>query len=286
MIVLGSTGMLGRAIIDKAIKSNLNVIGIARSSADINLDVLDFKRLRSIIKIKKPKIILNCIAITDINFCEADINKAYLINSHLVSVLVDICREFGIYLIHVSTDHFYTNDANKKHNEKTPVVLLNNYAKTKFMGECFALTYPKALVVRTNIVGFRYKKQDTFVEWVLSSLSRREKITLFQDFYTSSIDVYNFSDILFKIINRSVGPIYGLINIASSEVCNKETFVKKLGSMFGYMNNNFKLGSVASLDGAKRAESLGLDISKIEKLLNIKMPTINQVICSLYDNRK
>ncbi|MBT5400161.1 SDR family oxidoreductase [bacterium] len=286
MIVLGATGMLGKAVVNEAKKNNINVVGVARNSTDIDLDVLDFKRLRALVKVKKPKIILNCVAITNIDLCEESVKESYLVNSHLVAILVDICREYDIYLIHISTDHYYINDINKKHKETSAIVLINNYSKTKFAGEMFALSYLKSLVIRTNIVGFRDKGKHTFVEWVLSSLENDKKITLFKDFYTSSIDVHSFSKLLFKIINNKEAQLYGLVNIASSEVCSKEVFIKKLASVFNYKNLNYKIGGIASIQGARRAESLGLDTSKIERLLGVNMPTTNQVISELYKNWK
>lgn len=285
MLILGSTGMLGQSLMEIAKKYNNKVIGVARSNADINLDVLDFNRLESVIKTIKPNTIVNCIAITDINFCENNIEKSYLINAHLVAKIVDICVELDINLIHISTDHFFTNDNIKKHDEKSQVVLLNNYSKTKYAGEQFALSYANSLVIRTNIVGFRYASKKTFVEWVLSSLKKSKQITLFQDFYTSSIDTYSFSKILLNIINADKS-IYGLFNIASSEVCSKAEFIKIFAKVFNYKNNRFCLGMVSSAKGVKRAESLGLDVSKIERVLDCKMPTTKEVIISLHKNYK
>lgn len=286
MIILGSTGMLGQALIETAKVNNIKVTGVARSGADANIDILDFDRLALLIKEKSPKVIVNCIAITDVNLCEVNPEMAYMVNAHLVARLVDICRELSVNLVHISTDHFFINDINEKHHEESPVVLVNNYAKTKYAGEQFALSYSKSLVIRTNIVGFRNSRKPTFVEWILSSLKNHKEITLFQDFYTSSIDVYKLSEILIKIINDKDESISGLINISSSEVCNKEQFIKKLASVFNYENDNFTIGSISSIEGTKRAESLGLDISKIERLLGERMPTTNDVIESLYKNWK
>jgi len=271
MLILGSTGMLGQSLIKTAKESNIEVTGIARSNADINLDILNFDKLISLIRKIKPKTIVNCVAITSIDLCEANVEESYLHNAHLVAVLVDVCLDFFI------------NDGRRKHDEKSPVVLVNNYAKTKYAGEQFALSYSKSLVIRTNIVGFRNTQSHTFVEWVLLSLKNKNEITLFQDFYTSSIDVYSFSKILLKINNRDK-PIYGLVNIASSEVCSKEEFIKKLAHTFNYNNPKFNLGSIESIEGTKRAESIGLDVSKIEKLLDEKMPTTNDVVLSLCKN--
>ncbi len=69
MIILGSTGMLGQAIFQHAKQKKINVIGIARKNADINLDITDTEALIETIRLKKPKIIINCVAIVDLQFC-------------------------------------------------------------------------------------------------------------------------------------------------------------------------------------------------------------------------
>ncbi len=276
--------MLGQALIEAAKFNNYKTIGVARTNADINLDVLNFNKLTSLIESEKPKIIINCVAITNIDECEQNPEKAYLVNTYLVKIISDICEKLGVRLIHISTDHFFIGDKGMKHSETALITLINNYAKTKYDGERFALNNSSSLIVRTNIVGFRNKGKPTFIEWVLLLLKQSQEVIVFQDFYTSSIDVYQFSEILFKVIDKG-NSINGLINIASSEVSNKEQFIKKFASVFGLNNSKLVKGSVMSINGTKRAESLGLDTNKIESLLSIKMPTLNEVIKSLYKNK-
>lgn len=282
MVILGSSGMLGQALIRSAKSKNIEVLGVARSNADIKLDVLNFNKLVIFLRKNKPKVIINCIAITDLIFCENNIESAYLINANFVDRLANICRELDIYLIHISTDHYFIDDGRKKHDETAKVFLVNNYAKTKFAGEQFALSYPNSLVIRTNILGFRNRGTLTFVEWVLSSLRENNEIRVFDDFYTSGIDIYNLSEIILSCIKL---PIFGLFNIASSEVYSKAEFIKKLCKIFNYNEVNFISDSVFSIPGLRRAESLGLDINKIESIQSIKMPYLDDVIDSLYNNK-
>ena len=172
MVVIGSTGMLGKAIVQYSKENGLKVFGISRNNADINVDILNYVELYSAIKQIKPRVIVNCAAIINVNYCEKNPKEAYLVNSHLVAMLVDICRKLDIFLVQISTDHFFTKDIMKKHNEIDAVKFVNNYAITKYAGEQFAISYPYSLSIRTNIVGFRHRGRITFLEWVLSSLEK------------------------------------------------------------------------------------------------------------------
>ena len=286
MIILGSTGMLGQALKKEADRQNISTIGVSRNSADVNLDVLNFEELADLILSRKPSVVINCVANTGITSCEENLGSAYMVNSHLVANLTELCRSAGSHLVQISTDHYYIGDLDRKHKEVEPISLVNSYAKTKFAGEQFALSYEKSLVVRTNIVGFRNRGLPTFIEWVVDSLKSNQNITLFQDFYTSSLDVESFARILFQIIYKEGEIPCGLINIASSDVVSKSAFIEKMSKVFGYKRVNFSYGSIRSMQSVKRAESLGLDVSKVEEILGEKMPTTDQVIFSLFKTWK
>ena len=283
MIILGSTGMLGQEVIKYAKQNKNNTIGIAKNNADMNIDITDTGKLTEVIYQKKPKVIVNCAAIIDLQFCEENVDVARAVNADAVSDLISVCKELGIYLVHISSDHFFLDDKRKQHDENHSVDLVNQYAKTKYAGEQFALSYNNSLVIRTNIVGFRgVQKKPTFIEWALNALKNNQKIPLFNDFYTSSIDIYSFTNYLFLLIEKKWT---GLINIASSEVSNKAEFIQKLACRFNYTLDNFDIISVDGLP-IKRANSLGLNVAKIEKELNVKMPTLDEVVNSLYLNKE
>ena len=168
-----------------------------------------------------------------------------------------------------------------KHDELCPVSLVNEYARTKYIGEKFVLTNPDSLVVRTNIIGFRcIKEKPTFVEWVIDSLKAGNSIIAFNDYYTSSIDVVSFSDILLQLIAMESK---GLFNIGSSEVSSKMEFIMKTAEVFGYNSYNVEPGTIRSISGPRRAESLGLDVSKVEKETGCKMPNLETVIFNIFN---
>lgn len=276
VLVLGSTGLLGQALMKEASRRGINASGVARTNADICLDISDANRLEDIVKENKPEIIINTVAMTSLDECEKHPDRAYITNSRPAAILADLCTGSRIYLVQISTDHYYTGDGSAKHGEQCPVRFVNEYARTKYIAEIFALGCPNSLVVRTNIVGFRNKAgQPTFLEWVLASLRSNSQMTLFEDFYTSSIDVGHFSEALFDLIPQRLG---GILNVASSEVANKRQFIEKLAVRLGFSLENTKNGSVRSIKNVARAESLGLDVKKAEALLGYRLPTLDQVI--------
>lgn len=276
VLLLGATGMLGKALYRTAKSRNYSVTGVARSGTDFALDIRNKRELRTLIVDQNPDIIINTIAKTNLDYCEKYYEDAYSVNTRPLSFLADLANQYGIYLIQISTDHFYTGDGPKLHGENCPVTLVNEYAKTKFLAECLTRTCEKSLVVRTNIVGFRGNNENpTFIEWCINILINKTPAVLFDDFYTSSIDVRTFSEILFDIVDRK---ITGLLNVSSRDVTSKKMFIETLAEELNLDASHTTSGSVRGLKGVRRAESLGLDVINAETILGYRMPGLPEVI--------
>lgn len=278
ILILGAAGMLGKALVSEAKTRKLVAFDADQCNATFCFDITKDEELTSLIKTTNPDILINTVAIVSHDICEKNRSKAYMVNARPASIIAQLAKKMHFFNIHISTDHFYTNDKEKKHTEDDPVCLLNEYARTKYIAECFALTHKKSLVIRTNIVGFRNDpERPTFVEWVIKSLQNKTSMTLFNDYYTSSIDVKTFSKILFDLIEKK---IYGTLNIAAQDVSSKQMFIESLAQQFNPSLKNCSIGSVRALPGT-RAESAGLDVTKAETLLAYKLPTSEQVINNL-----
>ena len=279
VIVFGSNGMLGKAFASLFSQSQEFILyTAARKNADFCFDFCDDEKLRSLFCKIKPDIVINCAAVVNLSLCEQDKLSAYLVNARFVSVLAAECEKYSCSLVHISTDHYYSGDSYKKHTETESVRFFNEYARTKFSGEQFALQYKRSLVVRTNIVGFRGSPdRQTFLEWAVSTVEANEPINLFFDFYTSSIHTVQLAKITSDLICLNA---FGLFNVASSDVFSKKEFILKLSEILFSRSPPYSDSSVKSLECA-RADSLGLDCTKAEKLLGYSMPNMESVIRSI-----
>ena len=258
------------------------VITVARSYSQYNIDLtLNAEKIIDIIQSEQPDIVINSAALINLQACENNPGQAYLLNARLPGIIAETCRKVGCFFIQISTDHYYVNDDKKRHSEIDNVVLVNEYARTKYAGESFALTYENSLIIRTNIVGFRNKQNEpTFVEWVIQSLNRGNKINGFKDFYTSSIDVYHFSNILMELIEKR---ITGIVNIASTNVLSKYEFIYEFASLLN-KKSFVKSGEISQLKGVKRANSLGLDVAKLKNIISKQeVPSSQEVIQKLVE---
>ena len=270
--IIGGTGLLGKSLVNNYLSKGFEVKSFSRSHTEcydakynhiINFAKLE-EELSKEFSIWKPNILVNTIALVNLKKCEDNYELAYSINVDIAKKLSLISIKFDSYFIHISTDHFY-NDLKIKHKEDDEVLLLNNYSVTKRQAEKEVLVINKeSLIVRTNIIGFRMSKVDSFFEWLLKAITKKEKIQLFSNFYTSPISVYELGNILLKCYKRDLCGIY---NISSSEVIDKLSFGIKTANKFGLDSNNISSVKIEnfSQNELKRALTLGLDISKIQR---------------------
>ena len=279
-MVLGSTGMLGQALVAELVLREKEVIGIAPKNADINLNITNHDQLINTIETIRPDVIINAVAIVNLAYCQANARQCYRVNAKPSLILSQYCAVNNIKYVYISTDHYFTGDQDLKHDERASINLGNVYALTKYMGEENALLNPDALIVRTNIVGFRYHDAaPTFVEWIIQTIERGQDFTLFDDYFTSSIDVKSFSNALCDLIDRNIS---GVINVASRQVASKKIFIEALAAKLNLPLQRASIGSVASIsDGIGRNESLGLDVNSAEKLLGYALPDLKAVINNL-----
>jgi dTDP-4-dehydrorhamnose reductase len=223
--------------------------------------------------------VINCAALASIDACEADPGRAYAVNAAAVADLAQQSRAHGFKLVHVSTDHYFTGDGSARHDENAPVTLVNEYAKTKFASEGFALVAPSTLVVRTAFVGRSSGYDRGFAEQIHDSLRKGEKLTLFEDAYTSLLHRSDVADLMLGLVERNAS---GVFNVASCDVFSKADIIRAFARKLG-LPLQAQSGSVTALK-IPRAESLGLATGKAEALLERRMPSFDDTINLLADD--
>jgi len=278
LLVFGARGMLGQSLLAEAKSRGLTVAGAARSGSDFSCDLTDAGAVSALMAQLRPAAVINAAALTDLAACEADPQASHAVNALAVRHLADACRGQGSRLVQISTDHYFSGDGFALHDEHAPVQLLNEYARSKFAGEQFAQDLPDALILRTNITGFRgWPGKPTFCEWVFQVVGDDSEVTLFEDFITSTMSAGRMAAATLTLLDKKVG---GLLNVASRQPASKKQFVEALARRMGRPLSRCHAGSVQGLK-PPRAESLGLDVSAAEAILGYRLPSLDEVIDSL-----
>ena len=108
ILVTGASGQLGNSVLSQLYgKYNLLATDINTNKSDtLNipfsiLDITDFEQIKSTLKNFNPDVIINLAAFTDVDACELNSDKAYLLNTKSVEML---SNNFDGQFIQISTD--------------------------------------------------------------------------------------------------------------------------------------------------------------------------------------
>jgi len=283
ILLLGGTGLAGQAFCNELLDRNFFFKTVARKNADISLDISKNDHLISLLLEENPDLVINAAAQVDIDSCKMNYEESWNINCRVPSIINYWSTDKNKAYLHISTDHFFSEGGNKAHLENDSVSLINEYAIQKYAAESICLTSPNALIIRTSIVGFKGWGNKTFAEWAIDSIINDKEMTLFEDAWTSSIDIGSFArGALDLLIDHKAR---GLYNLGCKEVYSKAHFIEELASQLNKKIFNYKKGSISN-SLPNRASSLGLDVTKAQNLLKWELPNLKQVIQQIVKESK
>ena len=130
VLVTGCNGMLG-TYLAKTLSPTFAVTGI-----DIDdLDIVNWDSLYAYLQIKKPDIIVNAAAFTDVDGTEDRKEFAYNVNVVGVENLATAATLLGMKLVHISSDYVFDGKKRSPYKEDDGPHPVSAYGETKWLGD-------------------------------------------------------------------------------------------------------------------------------------------------------
>lgn len=289
MLITGVSGLLGNnlalyfrdkyEVLGLYLTCPVNIKGIYTEKCDIS----DLFSIKKIILEFKPSVIIHCASLTNIDQCEIDKELAKTINIIGTDNIVKSILDKNLKLIYISSDSVY-DGIKGNFSEDDEIRPQNYYGISKYEGELKVLMYKNSLILRTNLFGWNIQNKKSLAEWILEELKMNHQINCFKDAYFSSIYTFELAKVIDIAIQHNLKGIY---NCGSSTSCSKYEFALKIAD---YFNLDKKLIKPISIDEfnfkAKRGKNLTLNVMKIQKALDYRLPDINQSIEAFYRDYK
>jgi dTDP-4-dehydrorhamnose reductase len=148
IIIIGSSGRLGAALM-REYRGKYDVDGFNHTQLDLsNLNGV-CERLRA----TNFDVLINSAAFTNVDLCETERDRAFLINAEAPGVLATICRDKRAKLIHFSTDYVFDGEKRAPYTEEDQAKPISVYGESKLTGETNVLAAGNGhLVVRVSWV--------------------------------------------------------------------------------------------------------------------------------------
>ena len=253
---------------------NRNILLRGVSTQWIDLGSVD--RLTRLLENLRPKIVVHTAAITSVEECEANPGQARHVNVDLAVNIARACAKLDISLIHISSDHLFTGNAQFV-DETCPTQPVNIYARTKAQAELGVIeAYGKTMVVRTNFYGWGPGYRRSFSDAIIDTLRSGREVTLFKDVYYTPI----LMEAAIKAIHDLCGmQAHGIFHVVGDERISKYDFGLKVARVFSLDSGLIKAGSIVdSSPLVQRPHDMSLSNKKTCALLGRKLGSVNEHI--------
>jgi len=269
-LVIGASGFLGGSIL-RSRDPRFEFIGPEKSVCDIT----DAASVRETFDALRPKIVLLCAALADIDRCETHPDLAHAINVAAAKTVASECARTGARLLFTSSGAVFDGTAETYH-ECDPPHPLSVYGKTKAEAEAaIREIVPDAAIVRLSLVlGFSpHGGTNALLDKLHAALQQGEAVRAPADEYRNAID----AGTLTKWILDLAPEASGIFHLGSSDAISRYQLVRKLAVSMGY-SSDLVLPADSSPDRAPRGQRHMLVPGKIHQYSRVPAPTSLQTI--------
>ena len=211
IIVIGAKGRLGAALA-REYQPAFSVKAFAHSQLD--LGKLD--QVRSTLSETEFDLLINCAALTNVDYCESNRDEAFLINAEAPRLLAEICRQKSAALIHISTDYVFDGRQDSPYTEEDTPRPLSVYAESKLAGEEETLRISQNnLVIRLSWV-FGPDKP-SFIDKIIQRARENETVTAVADKFSSPTYTLDVADWLRLAWENDA---HGILHLANNGGCS------------------------------------------------------------------
>jgi dTDP-4-dehydrorhamnose reductase len=283
VMVLGGSGFLGVNFV-RYFSEQLSVTATYSNSnlnslpdADwVKFEAKNLNELHHILQKFNPNLLINCIALANVDACEMDPVKAEFLNTFFPGEVSRICWKLGIKFVHISTDHQESINGQLR-TESDQSNFVNKYGETKILGdEAVISNNTNSIVVRTNFFGWNSLHRNSFLDSILKKLIQGQDFQAFDDIYFTPVSIY---ELFRNILHLNNCDFKGLINISSSNVLTKYDFAKTVISFTNFDPNKIIKSSIADFTlPTKRPGNMSLDNSLLKSVTGNEIPSVQDMI--------
>jgi dTDP-4-dehydrorhamnose reductase len=148
ILVTGAGGMVGREVVEALAPHD--VIGVDHA----RLDVADRDAVLAVVGSVNPDAVVHCAAMTAVDACETEPDRAYLVNALGTRFVVEAARRARAYVVALSTDYVFDGTKPDPYHEWDTPNPMSVYGRSKRGGE--AEIDAGGAVVRTSWVVGRH----------------------------------------------------------------------------------------------------------------------------------
>jgi len=273
VLMLGAGGMLGKAVYELFVAEYEHVLA---TDIDLNekwLSYLDFREYGQIDKAFtefKPDLVLHLGALTDLEYCELNLENTWLTNALGPENTALLCKKHNVRMVYISTAGIF-DGAQEYYNDFDEPNPMCAYAKSKYYGECFVKNnLDKYFVFRAGwMMGGGYEKDKKFINKIFKQIKGGStELFVVDDKLGTPTYTKDFAKGIFHVVQSG---LFGLYNQVCKGSCSRLDVAKAFVDLLG-LKDKIRITTVSS-DYFKTTYFAPRPAS--EKLINMKLDARN-----------
>ena len=277
ILITGSNGLLGQKLLHKLRQdSSVELFATSKGENRVSeqngytyseLDITDQKQVAELIANKRPDVVINTAAMTNVDLCEDEKQACDALNVDAVRYLADACKKIDAHLIQISTDFIFDGEDGPYTEEDKPNPL-SYYGLSKLKSEQILQAHSvKWTVLRTIIVfgvGERLSKGN-IVLWAKEALAKGDPLNIIDDQFRAPTLAEDLADICILAAKKKA---YGVFNASGKDSMSIFEMVECIANYFGNDISNLNRISTSTLNQkAGRPPKTGFILDKSRKEL-------------------
>ena len=278
VLVTGSDGQLGCAL--KALSGRMNLpFRFFFTDAD-ELDITDRVQVEAYVSERQIRYILNCAAYTAVDKAEKDREKACAINADGVENIALVTKQYGVKLIHISTDFVFDGASTLPYNEESEAHPLSVYGETKLKGEqLLQAVGGEWMILRTSWLFSEFGSN--FVKTMLRLMQERKQLTVVDDQRGTPTYAVDLAEMMLHILQQSEenGWKSGIYHFSNRGETSWFGFAEAIRRIAGIMHCEIVPVTTEEYPTTARRPSYSvLDLTKICDRFRVEIPTWEEAL--------
>jgi dTDP-4-dehydrorhamnose reductase len=224
VVVLGASGMLGRAVLAELGRRGLE----HRGAAHAEIDLARPASLEAGLPLGTGTVI-NCAGWTNVDGAEGQEAQATAVNGQGVGDLAARCRELGAVLVHYSTDYVFSGKASAPYATDHPRAPINAYGRSKALGEqLLEQSGARHLLLRTSWVYAPWGKN--FVRTIARLAGQRTSLSVVNDQLGRPSSAEQIARVTLELLD---GDALGTFHVSDDGECTWFEFAQAVVALAG-----------------------------------------------------
>jgi dTDP-4-dehydrorhamnose reductase len=218
IVILGAGGRLGAALM-RGYRDKYDITGFNHAQ----LDLASLDDLRGKLSAMSFDVLINAAAFTNVDLCETEPARAFLINAEAPGVLAEVCKAKDARLIHFSTDYVFDGEKRAPYTEENQANPISLYGESKLAGEKNVLSAEnRHLIVRVSWVFG--PDRPSFIDAMIKRAQQDPKIDAISDKFSTPTYTHDIVLMLPQFFDRGVES--GILHFANGGKCSWQEYAQ------------------------------------------------------------